>query len=213
MEKNIIVLSGKARAGKDTLGKFLAKALYEKTHRVHYLHAYATQLKREIQEKFDLSYDQLWGDLKESPDKRYHKSTEDGTKIEGSFWTPREMMQEYGQFYRRLSSGYWVSSLFGLIEYKEHKDVIITDGRHRNEIVPIVELGGIHIRIDRPDVDGVMKIHGMEHISETAAFSEEIPVDIVVKNSRDLDFLEKTAYSVVDQIITLRKLKGDVSNG
>ena len=84
----IIGVMGKARVGKDTVGRMLAKELFDMSGRKFTLMAYATVLKEICQKNFDLSYEQLWGGQKEVEDHRYPKK-------EGGFWTPREIIQFY----------------------------------------------------------------------------------------------------------------------
>lgn len=124
----LFVISGKARVGKDTFGKILKDALGGQYVTV----AYADELKRKCMEDFNLSYDQLYGDLKEVQDKRYKKITR-GDKI--SYWSPREIMQFMGtDCYRNIDNNFWVKSLFKYLEKKRLHNVIITDARFPNEI-------------------------------------------------------------------------------
>ncbi len=111
----ILGISGHARAGKDTFGQMLAEELYKKTGNVFILMAFAKELKDKVQKDFDLSYEQLWGDQKETPDKRFLRE-EMVPEFAGSgdmgagigikcgtireplniYWTSREILQEYG---------------------------------------------------------------------------------------------------------------------
>jgi hypothetical protein len=161
--------------------------------------AYAHELKTKVQQDFDLSYEQLWGDEKEAYDRRYKKDRHnwiagrrDCDEIKEDFWTPREIMQAYGQFYRTIDYNFWVNHLFKVVEEKEYKNVIITDGRHINEIDAVIDRGGYHIRVERENKDAV---HGEQHISETA-LDEKYKVDFNVVNNSTIQDLEETAVSV-----------------
>ncbi len=197
----LILLSGKARVGKDTFARMLAAELQKKTGAPYVLMAYAHELKTKVQQDFDLSYEQLWGNEKEVPDKRYIRikgGLGPAAKVYGGkpekniYWTPREIMQAYGQFFRTIDNDFWVKHLFKVIDEKEYKNVIITDGRHLNEVDAVVDRGGYHIRIEREDKD---VIHNEQHISETA-LDEKYKVDFNVLNNGTVTDLEKTAEDV-----------------
>ena len=144
----LILISGKARVGKDSFGLMLAKELQNKTGQAYVLMSYAHELKLRVQKDFDLSYAQLWEGEKEIEDKRYRKHT---NKDEVVFWTAREIMQAYGQFFRTIHYDFWVDHLFNVIEEKEYNNVIITDGRHLNEVDAVVDRGGYHVRVEREE--------------------------------------------------------------
>lgn len=194
----IIGLTGKARAGKDTFGRMLATELFRLDRIRFVLIAYANELKRRCQNDFDLSYDQLWGDNKEVPDSRYPKRGSDS-----SFLSAREILQAYGEFFRTIDNNFWVNRLFDTIKSKKYKSVIITDIRHPNEADPVREVGGIIIRINRPNNE--LKIHGTNHISETA-MDDYVP-DFFVDNSGTLDDLKKMARDMAILINEKRRNK------
>ncbi len=211
----ILVISGKARSGKDTFAKMLARELQKQTGKAYVLMAYAHKLKTMIQKDFDLSYAQLWGDEKEIEDKRY-KQADPGmsgmavryahddrraAKLPPHYWTAREIMQNYGQFFRTIDYNFWVRELFNTIEEREYKNVIITDGRHRNEINAVVDRGGYHIRVQRENKDSV---HNEQHISETALDSSH-EVDFNVINNWTLKELKVAAEDVAKFLIKINK--------
>ena len=156
----IIGLSGKARSGKDTFAEFLGEALFDVKGRSYIKMAYATELKNRVQKDFDFTWDQLWGNRKEFADPRYfNKSTE-------RYWTPREVLQSYGEFFRSVDSNFWVKHLFNTIIDNEYKNVIVTDLRMKNEVDAVVKDGGFHIRIMR---ENVPKINNSNHISDMSS--------------------------------------------
>ena len=209
----IIGVVGKARSGKDTFAELLAEAIFDKTKHRFVLMAYAQELKLRVQRDFDLSYDQLWGDQKEVEDKRYRKAhinnmiadLRDSSEIESEYWTPREILQEYGEFYRSIDINYWVKNLFRIVDEKEYKDVIVTDVRHPNEANPIKERDGYIIKVSRESKD---KIHGENHISEVAMDNYE-DVDFEVLNNEGLEELKNTAYDVVNMLLFSEKSKSE----
>lgn len=190
-----VIMSGRSRSGKDTFAIFLAEELFKQTGRVYVLMAYAHELKRRVQKDFGLSYDQLWGDKKEGEDQRYPK----GDK----FWTAREILQQYGEFFRSINFDFWVGKLFSIIDEKEYTNVIVTDGRYPNEVDPILERDGYHIRINRVVEN---KIHGKNHSSET---SLDVPykVDFTVSNNGTFEDLKKLASDIVNGILQLEKFR------
>lgn len=194
----LIGITGKARTGKDTFANMLAEELYNATGRRFVLVAYAHELKLRVQRDFDLSYEQLWGDEKETPDRRYFKNMRHEDDPEPC-WTAREILQAYGQFFRTIDNDFWVNNLFRVVEEKEYDNIIVTDVRHPNEADPIVDRGGKIIKVvsDRTDKE---KIHGSQHISETAMDNYD-KVDFEVRNDGGLDELRKTAVQVVKFIL------------
>lgn len=213
----IIGITGKARSGKDTFAKLFAEALFDATGRRFILMAYAHELKKRVQKDFDLSYEQLWGNEKEVKDFRYYKMPRTSpatvraaeSELPEPYWTPREILQAYGQFFRTIDYDFWVKELFKTIADKEFENVIVTDVRHPNEADPIRERGGYIIRLIRENKD---KIHGEQHISETAMDDYEVDFDVV--NNQGLEQLMETAVGTVRTIFELEKLKNlEANNG
>ena len=206
----LIGITGFARAGKDVFAKMLAQELYKQTDRFFILMAYAHELKLRVQKDFDLSYEQLWGDEKEIEDRRYKRLPKyrggvrsDRDELPNIYWTPREILQNYGEFYRTIDYDFWVKHLFGVIKNNEYKNVIITDIRHPNEAHPITDCGGYIIKIIREDK---AEIHNQQHISETA-MTDYSKIDFVVDNNGTLDDLKLNVIGVVTQIAINQKNK------
>lgn len=212
-----IVLSGKARVGKDSFALMLAEELNKTQYPPFVIMAYAHELKLRCEKDFDLSYEQLWGEDKEVYDQRYSKvrgplpyccgNRDDGKGLEvleeRQHWTAREIMQEYGQFFRIIDNDFWVKHLMKLIEDKEYVNVIITDGRHKNEIDAVCDRdGGYHIRVERENKD---TIHNQQHISETA-LDEGHRVDFTVVNNKGLEELKQAAKDVAKFLINNEKI-------
>lgn len=206
----IIGIAGKARSGKDTLGKFMSQ-YFKKKYNEHYeLIAFADVLKSMCKEHFDLTYEQLYGNEKEKRDSRYPKR-----KTGYSDWTPREIMQELGSFYRKIDGDFWVKSLDKRIKESGNPNVIITDVRHVNEC-EYVKNNGFLIKLKRYfESAEESRIHGMSHESETALDDlKEGYFDLTVINHQGLEMFELTAHEVVEIILELNNLKGGtVYNG
>jgi len=182
---SLIVISGTARSGKDTLADYIIKKMpqYVKI-------AYADALKEQIMEEFDLTYNQLYGDLKEVPDVRYKKQS-------GGFWTPREMMQFIGtDTYRSIDDLHWINKLFDRINAGGYKNVIVTDGRFLNEITAIKDKGGYHVRIQR---NQSVFVNNSSHSSETALDNFRT-ADYNIYNDGDINDLKKHVDSIINII-------------
>lgn len=200
----LIGIVGKARVGKDTFANVLAEELFKLTRQRYVLMAYAHELKLRVQKDFDLSYDQLWGDEKEKQDLRYAKQLGGFSSNPVDYWSAREILQSYGEFYRSIEYDFWVNNLFEVIDDREYKKVIITDVRHTNEAIPIIDKGGVLIKIIR-DTDKVAHTHGQDHISETA-MDTFTNIDIVIENNKTLEEF-KSSVKEVAKLLVDRKNK------
>ena len=208
----LIGITGLARSGKDTFAKMLAEGLYKQTDRLFILMAYAHELKLKVQKDFDLSYEQLWGDEKEIGDKRFIKNKSIWiAEYQGDiglveYWTPREIMQNYGQFYRTIDYDFWVKHLFSIIKRNDYKNVIITDIRYPNEAQPIVDRDGYIVRMIREDKT---EIHNQYHSSEVS-MSDYDKIDFIIQNNGTFDELKLNVVDVAEQIVdSENNKKGD----
>lgn len=206
--KFIVGLVGRARVGKDTFAEMLADELFEIIKSRFVLMAYSQELKTRVQKDFDLRYEQLWGNEKEVLDERYVKQE----TISGpEYWTGREILQAYGQFFRTIDSNFWVNNLFSVIDLKGYKNIIITDVRHINEATAIKNAGGFLIKIIS-NREGMPEIHGSQHISETA-MDDYTDIDLTVTNNQGLEELRSVAKSAAELIISIKKMNVEAQNG
>jgi hypothetical protein len=201
-EVMIIGISGKARSGKDTFAGMLSGVLNKEAYPPYVMMGFANELKLRCQAAFDLSYEQLWGEDKEVPDKRYPKPKEffEHAAIEatagmevGWYWTAREIMQNYGAFYRSIDNEFWIKNLYKVIEQKEYTNVVITDARYINEADFIIDRRGYVIRVERENKDDV---HNMEHPSEIE-LDDYNRFDFTVVNNWGLEELTEASKDVV----------------
>ena len=221
----IIGIGYKARSGKDTLAKFIKEEFEKKYNRKFYDAAFAFELKNMCKFQFGLSDDQLWGDKKEEPDERFVKpyinSSEESKYFykyyiendvkEKLYWTPREIMQGMGAFYRKIDYDFWVKGLRKFLQHEKlqgHKDFIITDARYVNEAEFIKSKKGFLIRIER-DVENRDQIHGATHESETGLDNYK-DFDMYIDNNGDLADLKISSYNIVSGILSIEKL---IKNG
>lgn len=206
----ILGVCGKARSGKNQFTMYLRNILESEHGRVFVERAFADSLKEMCKNYFHLSYDQLWGDEKEIPDRRYPRyikpycSGLGKSKLPASCWTPREIMQEIGSFFRSIDYDFWVRYIARDIELGYDKDIIMTDVRHINECEFIKE-HGILIRIIRNDAS---EIHGMQHESETALDDKSDDYfDITIENNGTLEDLQIAAYHAAKMVLELEQIK------
>ena len=189
--------------------------------------AFANELKLRCQAAFDLTWEQLWGEDKEKYDQRYPKhrgplpycagNRDDGKGLEvleeRKHWTAREIMQDYGAFYRTIDNEFWIKNLFKVAEEKEYDNVVVTDVRYRNEADHIINHGGYVVRVERENKDGV---HNEAHPSEVE-LDDYKRFDFTVDNNGTLEQLTKTAADVCgflkDSEKDFKKLKEIEING
>ena len=216
----IIGISGKARSGKDTFAEMLATELNGVSYPPYVMMAFANELKLRCQAAFDLTWEQLWGEDKELADKRYRKPMQyhggvrsDRDELPSPYWTAREIMQNYGAFYRTIDSQFWIKNLFKVAEEKEYTNVIVTDVRYTNEANYIIDHDGYVIRVDRETKDSV---HNEEHPSEVE-LDDYKRFDFSVMNNWTLDYLKETATTCTrflkDSEKDLKKIKEIKING
>ena len=173
----IIGLTGKARAGKDTVARILCKKIPHSTDM-----SFAGPIKRGAMEMFNLSPDQLWGDRKEEP-------------IE---WlggvTPRHILQTLGTEFGRpqIHPDVWVMNGMRTAEIylQSVSVVVITDVRFDNEAEAIIEAGGKVYEVFRPGNSGVA------HHSSEEGISREL-ITAVINNSGTLDELEASVCKYI----------------
>jgi len=201
----IIGVHGKARSGKDQFGVYLTECLKERHQREFEHAAFAEPLKMMCKEHFELSDDQLWEsgkNIREIPDKRFKKVPV--PKFDDDYWTPREIMQHLGGFYRRIEYDFWVKALNLYLIRNDIKDVIITDVRHINECEYVKINKGVLVKVVR---ESAGEIHGMQHESETALDNRPKDYfDIEINNVGTLEDLYEAAGHTSDAIIMLENI-------
>ncbi|MCK4454692.1 hypothetical protein KAW18_03625 [candidate division WOR-3 bacterium] len=201
----LIGIVGKARVGKDVFAVMLAEELFNLTRQRYVLMAYAHELKIRVQKDFDMSYEQLWGNEKEVEDRRYNKVFNYHGEMRSdkdeltSYWTPREILQHYGEFYRSIDYNFWVNHLFEIVKDREYKNVIVTDIRYINEAESIVERKGVLIKIVR-NKDKTDSIHGKDHISETT-MDDYNRMEFVIENNGTLKEFNLSAKEIANILV------------
>lgn len=203
----IIGISGKARSGKDQFAEYLQEIFDKRHHRYFAKMAFADELKMMCLAAFGLEHDQLWGDRKEEMT-AFGKNESGNYGVSSNpsdYWTPREIMQAIGSFYRSIDYDFWVKQVDKSIKKMPHRsDFLITDVRHINEC-EYIKQNGVLVRVTRPSAD---RIHGMEHESETALDDREQGYfDVEIANEGTLDDLYLAADNAADAILLLEKMR------
>ena len=196
----LLGISGLAASGKDTSADFLVKEFnFVKI-------SFADPIKRIARDVFDFSEAQLWGpsQFRNEPDPRFPK--EDGT-----FLTPREVLQELGSVLRKCYPNVWIdyalrlsdtildnptkftySNKLGLYpqdcSQNPIQGVAIADVRYRNEIEILRKRGAKIIRVKRAaaGLSGKAALHSSE-VEQQSILDEEF--DLVVDNNDSFDHL------------------------
>lgn len=178
MRSKIILVSGHAQNGKDTLAEAIKHEHEHCGANVKVVH-FADLLKFICQTYFG------WNGEKDA---------------EG-----RRMLQYVGtDLVRMRNPDYWVDFVGDLLElFGETWDyVIIPDCRFPNEITKLTECGfdTVHVRIIRDNFDNRLTEEQKNHPSETAL--DNFPADIYIHNNGTLDDL----YKKVNRLIMEKKL-------
>ena len=164
----VILVSGKAQNGKDTVAAMLRKKLVADNHRVLTTH-YADLLKYICHNYFG------W----------------DGNKDEQG----RQMLQYVGtDVIRQKNPTLWVDFVAMMLKYfHDNWDyVVIPDCRFPNEVTTMIENGfdTVHLRVVRPNFQSPLTEEQQQHPSETA-LDDTVPDDYI-ENSGTLEELEVT---------------------
>lgn len=162
-------VSGKRGSGKDTL----ADILVEKYKFIKM--SFAEELKKEVREKFGLTKEHTDCKLKEKPLENFirDKYKDFKNNIITEYWTPRQIMIHYGQFFRQFDLLWWTKKVFNKIKDLENMlklstnysdlRVVISDVRFKNEANYIRQHKGKIIRLERkPDLN----IYGPEQLND-----------------------------------------------
>lgn len=203
----LIGITGKKYSGKDTAGSRLAR------EHGFTKYALADSLKKAIKEIFMLNDDQLWGYLKKAVDSRWGVTPRKLLQTIGTELFRSELIFQLPQLHKKISyesiwihrfklwykknQFYWrITDYTGVGKHVE-RDVVVTDVRYPEEARVIKELGGILIKIIRPN----LKYKKDDHSSETEI--DNIVADYTVINDNNIRDLEKK----IDKIMKIYKLR------
>lgn len=175
--KKVILISGKAQNGKDTVANILREVLHENGERVLVTH-YADLLKYICRNYFE------W----------------DGKKDEKG----RRMLQYVGtEVIRRQNPTLWVDFVSMMLKYfhENWEYVIIPDCRFPNEITGMIQSGFnvVHLKVVREGFASPLTEEQQHHSSETAL--DEVVPDFYVKNNGSLEDLSKAVTRWVKEVL------------
>ena len=160
-QPGLIGIAGKARAGKDTLGKYLC----DEYRCMHYY--FAKPIKEACRVMFQLTDDQIAN--KEVP-------------IEPWGYSPRKMYQYIGlEVGRNSDPNVWVKNAELFVKSVAGHTVVITDVRFSNEAYWIHNRGGVVINIVRDQDD----IKENKHSSEGGLKPDSI--DLQIRNNGTIE--------------------------
>lgn len=190
----ILAISGKARSGKDLLAKIAAPYGFKRL-------AFADDLKQRVRNDFSLTEAHTDGALKEEPT-AFKRLVYDPGDTHYAFWTPREIMIEYGRFYRQFDPMFWVSQVIKKIQESPSVNYIITDCRFPNEIEALKNIGAVTIRLERhPDRDKDVSDSTKANESELALDNyKEWDFKLEAEANKNPDDLKRLFSLVLDQI-------------
>jgi len=182
----LIGLMGIKRSGKDTVGDYLVD------NHNFIKRSFAEPLKEACRHLFLLNDEQLFGDLKEVSDPRWHGAS------------PRKMLQYVGTDLLReqldkimpgLGTNIHTHNFELWYEQNQHLNIVVPDVRFINEVDLIHKLGGIVVRLDRKEV-----ITNDMHPSETELLKIE-NYDFFLDNNGTRDqLLNETIPELVKSI-------------
>jgi len=189
-----IAISGKARAGKNTVAEMIVKAMELKDHQ-YKITALANPMKAIAQAMFpDASHECLYG----ASELRSQVISNKYTDANGNALTYRQFLLDLGAFGRRYNSDIWLNCIVEAA--KNLPDIsayIIADIRFSNEFEYFKKSGFHMIRVVRDDYTKINDVSEMEQDAiPNSAF------DTVIENNHSMD----TLYDiVVNMVKTLAK--------
>jgi hypothetical protein len=202
-QRLLIGMIGHAGSGKDTCGDYLIE------NYAFAKDAFARPLKDAARILFDLTDEQLYGTRKEAIDVRWGVS-------------PREMMQFLGtevarDAFQRLLPGigedFWlehfrVRRAAALARYHAHpgsntSNVVVCDVRFPNEAKLIKSMGGVLIRVNRPNHN---QFAGAHAANKKAAHASEVQMNAIV----GIDYTIENDGTLEDLYVKLRNILGRI---
>lgn len=180
----IIGLTGKAGAGKDTVGEYLV--------RVHGFtrFAYADALKDAALSINPIIFDN------ERLRSLAHEHGMDFVKR--AHFEARRFLQELGLAMRAVDEQFWLRPLDALIDSREARRIVVTDCRFDNEAVQVIQHGGHVFNVERPGA-GLMG-GAASHVSEQGINPEFISGTI--RNSGSIAHLYSEIEYALNDILS-----------
>jgi hypothetical protein len=198
------------RSGKDTIGDYLVNN-YNFVKR-----AFADPLKGACREVFHFTNKQLYGDLKETTDKRWGASPRVTLQYIGTDLLRDQLnkiMPELGYDVFLKSFEIWYNNLMSI---NPNANVVVTDVRFQNEVDLIKKLGGTVYRIDRFENDSWKDyFYYVDYIPLFSSFAKKILLrynihisELSIKYIKNYDYIIKNngtikqLYNLCDYIFS-----------
>lgn len=194
----LLGISGKKGTGKDLLASILAK-------KYGFINLpFAGALKEQVRKDFGFTTEHTDGSLKENETGFLKVVSPSYMGGDNYYWTPREIMIAYGQFFRQFDKNWWVKRVFDKIHevklfhrYGEDARITISDVRFINEADYIKANGGIVIRLNRPQELNIYPIPSTD-ISETELDTyEKFDLELPAEHNRTPEELEAFADTIM----------------
>lgn len=175
-----IGITGKARAGKDSVGKHLRQK-----HN-YYTIALAAPIKRALYQMFGIT-DEVWEDSKAKE-----------TEIPWLGATPRRLAQTLGTEWGRnmIDDNVWIKATENCIRLETERAIAITDVRFENEALWIINNGGLLIEVHRQSLEAPHHSHPSE-----AGIKAYTP-HAIIENNGTLEQL----WAAVDEVLKDRDI-------
>lgn len=177
--KTLIMISGYAGSGKDTMGVYLARKWgYRRL-------AFADQLKDEASRIYGIH--------------RHLMDTADGKRacvvVNGIQRSVRDVLVEYGTKCRSKSLQYFVNPVIDEIVRNEQEKFVITDWRYENEYIAIKRRFGDQIRLVTVRINRFAK---PLYKSKSETQLDRFPFDVVVENTSSMNALMVKIDDLID---------------
>lgn len=183
--QRVIGLLGVKGGGKDTTASFLVK--FAGFKRI----GFADALYREVAEAFGVTVEFLGNrNTKETPlpelalahcrDAAFVQCVVEELKLDTTDdkhllvpLSPRVVMQLWGTEYRRRRGvdSYWLDKVYAALKAEPNQSFVVTDVRFKNEFNFIHSIGGVNVRIRRPELEAKEALERAKN--GTAAHSSE----------------------------------------
>lgn len=180
----IIGITGRASAGKDTVGNYIRDAGQFKGKTVAKV-ACADQLK--------LICAQVFWDAFGVPSSAFFgtQAEKEAPLAEVPGWSGRRILQYVGtEGFRHIHEEIWARAMIGrarsVLSDGTCEMVVVCDVRFLTEAAVIKEAGGLIVRVKRPEADRVVSAHASE--TQLALIQEDYVID---NQGRELYLLEK----------------------
>lgn len=194
MKPLIIGILGNIGAGKSTAARFISETYGAK------IFAFATPIKKMVQELWNFSDEQVYGNLKDEIDPRYNKA-------------PRECFQILGDRARELiSKNVWILPCFERIydDFKKtgHGLYVIDDMRYPSEATAVKSLT-LNLNLRQHFEGKVVKIVSSEkcsnylHHASEQAVNQVLDYDYFINNERNDGFvqLKRQLFGILEELL------------